>query len=161
MSAKDNTRYNLASFEVIGDTSKVVFPKPPANTPGENPNYPLYYSDDDYSSWIDCPNRFMLHDMDDPLNMSYFIRQYPEHGINFSELVMEDSFDDERWVLPTVSVIKFNEWTDEMKLYWLRNYQPELHTIYRDPVFKNCTTINTKDGVYEKYVIPFNELIND
>ena len=158
--SEENTNYNVASFEVIGNTSTVQSPELPKNTPGESPIYPLYYYGDDYRSWIDGPDRFMLHDMDDPLNMSYFVRKYPDHGINFSELEMFDEYDDTKWVQPSISVVKFNKWSDEMKLYWLRNYQPELHTIYRDPIFKNCRIINSKAGVYEKYVIPFEDLIN-
>lgn len=157
MSAKDNKNYNFTSFEVIGDTSTVQFPELPKNTPGESPIYPLYYYGDDYNSWIESPHRFMLHDMDDPLHMSFFVSKYPDHGITFSKINCYWD-DDSKWVSPSISVVKFNEWSDEMKLYWLRNYQPELHVISKDPEFSNCTLISAKSGVYEKYVIPFDEI---
>ena len=160
MSAKDNKSYSFSCFDVIGDTSTVKFPELPKNTPGESPIYPLYYYGDDYQSWIENPHRFMLNDMDDPLEMCFFIRQFPNHGINFSEIDSSRWDLENTWISPSISVVKFNKWTDEMKLYWLRNYQPELHNIYLDPVFKNCRTINVKAGVYEKYVIPFNELLS-
>ena len=158
--SEENKNYNVASFEVIGNTSKLILPEIPQNTPGESPIYPLYYYGDDYQSWIEHPNRFMLHDMDDALNICYFIKKFPNHGINFSELNMFDEHDDTKWVQPSISVVKFNQWSDEMKLYWLRNYQPELHVISKDPQYTNCTVINKIEGVHEKYVIPFEDLIN-
>ena len=160
MSAKDNTHYNFSCFEVIGDTSTVQFPELPKNTPGESPIYPLYYYEDDYSSWIESPNRFMLHDMDDPLHMCFFIKKFPNHGINFSEIDSSRWDPHNKWVSPSISVAKFNEWTDEMKLYWLRNYQPELHVISKDSEFSNCTLISAKSGVYEEHVIPFDEILS-
>tara|TARA_B100001094_G_scaffold290195_1_gene307598 strand:+ start:227 stop:709 length:483 start_codon:yes stop_codon:yes gene_type:complete len=160
MSAKDNTRYNLSSFEVIGDTSNVVFPKPPVNTPGENPIYPLYNSDDDYSSLIDSPNRFMLHDMDDPLNMCFFMKKFPDHGITFSKLSIHEEFDDIPWVSPRISVDKFNKWTDEMKLYWMRNYQPEIHIVSKDPVYPKLNRIHAAYGLYEEHVISLDKILS-
>ena len=57
----------------------------------------------------------LLSDMDDPYEISFFCRKYPNHNIQFN-LISEET--DIKYYSASVDYSDYLNWTEEMKKYW-------------------------------------------
>ena len=138
--------YIIGTFVIDGDISKAV-----------QPVYPEGWKEENFQFDFTNPMGELLSDMDDPYALGLFIKKFNVQPGQFK--VKDISSECDHNPCPTiwasVDVDVFNQWSDEMKLFWVKDIHPEITVKIDYP----GATIHTQAVGAEDYQVPFNELL--
>ena len=138
--------YIVQTVVIDGDLSKCV-----------QPVYPEGWQQKGFKYDFENPMAEMLSDMDDPYNLGLFIKKFDvqSNQINVKDISAQCDYNPSPTVWVSVEVEQFNQWTDEMKLFWVTDYHPEIS-------IKTKTSygfMRTQTDDAESYQVPMDELL--
>ena len=138
--------YIVQTVVIDGDLSKCVQPVYPA---GWEENHDKY----DFNN----PMWAMLSDMDDPYQLGLFIKKFDVQPgqINVKDISAQCDYNPSPTVWVSVEVEQLNQWSNDMKLFWVTDYHPEIS-------IKTKTSygfMRTQTADAESYQVPMDELL--
>ncbi len=138
--------YIVGTVVIDGDLSKAV-----------QPVYPEGWKYVNYKYDFENPMAEMLSDMDDPYKLGLFIKKFNVQPgqIKVKDISAQRDHNPSPTVWVSVDVDVFNQWSDEMKLFWVTDYHPEV-SIKTITSWGNMIT-HTDDA--ESYQVPMDELL--
>ena len=138
--------YIVQTVVIDGDLSKCAQPVYPA---GWEENHDKY----DFSN----PMWAMLNDMDDPYKLGLFIKKFDvqSNQINVKDISAQCDYNPSPTVWVSVEVEQFNQWSDDMKLFWVTDYHPEISIKTKT----RYGSMITHTAEVESYQVPMDELL--
>ena len=138
--------YIIGTFVINGDISKAV-----------QPVYPEGWEEENFQFDFTNPMGELLSDMDDPYALGLFIKKFDVQSGQFKvkDISSECDYNPCPTIWASVDVDVFNQWSDEMKLFWAKDIHPEITVKIDYP----GATVHTQAVGAEDYQVPFNKLL--